>query len=259
MTGRLAGKIALVTGSDSGIGQATAIELAREGADVVVNYRGDREGADGTSKQVEALGRRCLVVRADVSDEGDVAEMFDAAVAEFGTIDILVNNAGVDDSGTHLAELDTQTWDRTIRVNLYGPFFCCRRFIKERAAAGGGGKIINITSVHQEIARAGSSAYDASKGGLRNLTTTLALELAPMKINVNNIAPGMVLTPINQQAVDDPETREEAERHIPWRRAGQPAEIGRLAVFLAGDDADYITGATVFIDGGLMLNLGQGA
>jgi glucose 1-dehydrogenase len=258
MAGKLSGRVALVTGSDSGIGRAAAVELAREGADVVVHYRSDRDGAGETRGQVEALGRRCLVVAADVSDEAQVERMFDAA-AEFGAVDILINNAGVDDAGKHVADLSTEDWDRTIRVNLYGPFFCCRRFIRERKRHGGGGKIINVTSVHQEIPRAGTSAYDASKGGLRNLTTTLALELAPLGITVNNIAPGMILTPINQEAIDDPKVRKEAESHIPLRRAGEPTEVGRLAAFLASPDADYVTGSTYFIDGGLMLNLGQGA
>ena len=259
MTGRLSGKVALITGSDSGIGQGTAIEFAKEGADVVVHYLDDRDGAERTRNQVEAEGRRGLVVQGDISDEQQVATLFDQAVQAFGTVDILMNNAGVDASGTEVGELDTQTWDRAIRVNLYGAFFCCRRFIQLRKQAGGGGKIINVTSVHQEIPRAGAADYDCAKGAVRNLTTTLALELAPLKINVNNLAPGMVLTPFNQEAVDDPKTREEQVQSIPWKRAAEPAEIGKLAVFLASGDADYVTGSTYYIDGGLMQNQGQGA
>ncbi len=185
--------------------------------------------------------------------------MFDRAVAEFGNLDILMNNAGVDASGVEVADLDTATWDRAIRVNVYGAFFCCRRFIQLRKKAGGNGKIINVTSVHQQIPRAGAADYDCAKGALRNLTTTLALELAPLKINVNNIGPGMVLTPFNQEAVDDPKVREEQVQSIPFKRAAEPAEIGRLAVFLASDDAAYVTGSTYYIDGGLMQNQGQGA
>ena len=259
MAGRLDDKVALITGSDSGIGQGTAIEFAREGAAVVVHYLKDREGAEDTRKQVEQEGRRAIVVQGDISDEQQVAALFDQAVAQFGTIDVLVNNAGVDASGTEVAELDTATWDRAIRVNLYGAFFCCRRFIQLRKQAGGGGKIINVTSVHQEIPRAGAADYDCAKGALRNLSTTLALELAPLKVNVNNLAPGMVLTPFNQEAVDDPTVREEQVQSIPWKRAAEPRELGRLAVFLASQDADYVTGSTYYMDGGLMQNQGQGA
>jgi glucose 1-dehydrogenase len=259
MAGRLDDKVPLITGSDSGIGQGTAIEFAREGADVVVHYHKDRDGAEDTRKQVEQAGRRAVVVQGDISDEQQVTTLFDQAVAQFGTIDVLVNNAGVDASGTEVAELDTATWDRAIRVNLYGAFFCCRRFIQLRKLASGGGKIINVTSVHQQIPRAGAADYDCAKGALRNLTTTLALELAPLKINVNNLAPGMVLTPFNQEAVDDPTVREEQVQSIPWKRAADPRELGRLAVFLASQDADYVTGSTYYMDGGLMQNQGQGA
>ncbi|TPW00491.1 MAG: Glucose 1-dehydrogenase [Beijerinckiaceae bacterium] len=146
-----------------------------------------------------------------------------------------------------------------IRTNLYGPFYCCQVFIRARRAAGGKGKIINITSVHQEIPRAGAAGYDASKGGLRNLTRTLALELAPDRINVNNIAPGMVLTPMNQPAIDDPVLLEKQVQSIPFKRAAEPWEIARLAVYLASREADYATGQTFTLDGGLSMNLGQGA
>jgi len=259
MTGRLQDKVALITGSDSGIGQGTAVEFAREGADVVVTYHDDDQGATETRRQVEEAGRRAIVVQVDTSDETSVGAMFDAALEAFGTVDILVNNAGVDASGTHVADLDTATWDRAIRTNLYGYFFCCRRFIQIRRQAGGGGKIINVTSVHDEIPRAGAADYDCSKGGQQNLTRTLALELAPMKINVNNIGPGMVLTPFNEEAVEDREVREQQVQSIPWKRAAEPREIGRLAAYLASADADYVTGATFYIDGGLMQNQGQGA
>jgi glucose 1-dehydrogenase len=259
MAGRLTGKVALITGSDSGIGQATAIEFAKEGADVIVHYLDDAEGAGRTSSAIEGHGRRALVTQADISDEDQVGAMFDAAVAEFGTLDILMNNAGVDASGKPVAELDTQTWDRAIRTNLYGAFFCARRFIQLRLAAGGEGKIINVSSVHADNPNAGGSDYDCSKGAIRMLTRTLALELAPHKINVNSLAPGMVLTPFNQAAIDDPKVLEEQVQSIPWKRAAQPEEIAKVAVFLASADADYVTGSSYVIDGGLMINLGQGA
>jgi len=257
--GRLTGKVTLITGSDSGIGQATAIEFAGEGADVVVTYLHDVDGAGETATAVRAAGRRALVVQADVSDETQVERMFVAAIAEFGRVDILMNNAGVDASGTPVAELSTEVWDRAIRTNVYGPFFCCRRFIQLRLAADGGGKIINVSSVHADNPNAGGSDYDCSKGAVRMLTRTPALELAPHKINVNSLAPGMVLTPFNQAAIDDPDVLDEQVQSIPWKRAAQPAEIAKLALFLASSDADYVTGASYVMDGGLMINLGQGA
>ncbi|MBA3523473.1 MAG: glucose 1-dehydrogenase [Geodermatophilaceae bacterium] len=259
MSGRLAGKTALITGADSGIGQATATLFAAEGADVVVNYLQDAEGAAKTRAAVEAAGRRAIVVQADISDETQVEAMFDEAVAAFGTVHILMNNAGVDASGKSVADLDTATWDRAIRTNVYGAFFCCRRFIRIRTDAGGEGKIINVTSVHEDIPNAGGADYDCSKGAVRNLTRTLTLELAPLKININNLAPGMVLTPFNQPAIDDPDLLKEQVQSIPWKRAAQPEEIAKLALFLASSDADYVTGATYVMDGGLMRNLGQGA
>jgi glucose 1-dehydrogenase len=259
MTGRLEGKIAIVTGSDSGIGQATAEEFAKEGADVMVTCYRDEEGADETRRRVEAAGGRAATMRLDQRAPEQVAKLFERVEAELGTPDILVNNAGVDAIGKQVAEMSVEDWDREIRTDLYGPFYCCRQFIRARRRAGGGGRIINVTSVHQEIARVGSAGYDAAKGGLRNLTRTLCLELAPDHIGVNNIAPGMVLTPMNQAALEDPETREQQVQNIPWKRAAEPSEVARLAVYLASDDADYVTGQTFTIDGGLSLNLGQGA
>jgi glucose 1-dehydrogenase len=259
MAGRLQDKVALITGSDSGIGQATAIEFAKEGADVVVNYLEDKDGAERTREKVEAAGRRALVVGADVSDEDQVGGMFDEALEEFGTIDVLMNNAGVDASGTEIADLPTEVWDKAIKTNLYGYFFCCRRFVNVRKGAGWGGKIINVTSVHQEVSRPTGGDYDTTKGAIRSLTRTLALELAPHGINVNNLGPGMVLTPFNQGAIDDPDVLEEQVQSIPMKRAARPEEIARLAVFLASADADYVTGSTYFMDGGLMRNMGQGA
>ncbi|MGI8661838.1 MAG: SDR family NAD(P)-dependent oxidoreductase [Acidimicrobiales bacterium] len=258
-TGKLEGKVAVITGSDSGIGQATAAAFAAEGADIVVTYLHDADGAKATAAQVESAGRTALVVEVDISDEQQVASMFDRAVETFGAIDILMNNAGVDASGKDVAELPTDVWDTAIRTNLYGTFFCCRRFVQLRKQAGGGGKIINVTSVHEDIPNAGGADYDCSKGAVRNLTRTLALELAPLKINVNNLAPGMVLTPFNQPAIDDPELLHEQVQSIPWKRAAEPAEIARLAVFLASSDADYVTGSTYTMDGGLTRSLGQGA
>jgi len=258
-TPRLLDEVALVTGSDSGIGQATAIAFAHEGADVVVTYLHDADGADATRKEIEAAGRKAIVVQADIGDETQVAALFDQAIEAFGAINILMNNAGVDASGADVADLTTEVWDTAIRTNVYGTFFCCRRYIQERKRQGGGGKIINVTSVHEDIPNAGGADYDCSKGAVRNLTRTLALELAPLKINVNNLAPGMVLTPFNQPAIDDPAVLEEQVQSIPWKRAAEPEEIARLAVFLASSDSDYCTGSTFTMDGGLAQNIGQGA
>ncbi len=258
-TPRLQGKIALITGSDSGIGQATAMAFAGEGADVVITYLHDADGAAETKTQVEAAGRQALVVQVDISDEAQVDAAFDRAIETFGTVDILMNNAGVDASGTHVADLPTDVFDTAMRTNVYGTFFCCRRFINVRKKHAGGGKIINVTSVHEDIPNAGGADYDCSKGAIRNLTRALALELAPLQINVNNLAPGMVLTPFNQPAIDDPKLLDEQVQSIPLKRAADPSEIARLAVFLACSDSDYCTGSTFTMDGGLSQNIGQGA
>lgn len=257
--GKLTDQVALITGSDSGIGQATAIEFAREGADVVVHYLEDEDGANATRRQVEALGRRAIVVQGDHGDESTVVEWFRAGLDAFGRIDILMNNASVDASGTYVADLEIADFEATMRSNLIGQLICCKHFINHRKELGGGGKIINTTSVHEEQARAGAADYDCSKGALRNLTRTLVLEVSEMGMTVNNIAPGMVLTPFNQQAIDDPEFRAEQVESIPLQRAARPEEIGRLAVFLASGDGDYVTGATYVMDGGLMQMSGQGA
>ncbi|HSK53305.1 MAG TPA: glucose 1-dehydrogenase [Clostridia bacterium] len=259
MAMQLEGRVALVTGSDSGIGQATAIEFAREGADVVVTYRSDRAGADRTRVEVERLGRRALVLKADVADEASVEALFDRALESFGKVDILVNNAGVNGTGTPLVDMDTETWDRAMRTNLYGYFFCARRFARERRAAGGGGRIVNITSIHAEAASPGNAEYDTTKGGQLMLTRTLALELAPLRINVNAIGPGMILTPMNQESLEDPAVARQHAEAIPWRRAGSPREVARLAVYLASDDADYVTGESIYIDGGFLRVQARGA
>ncbi|HEX7022435.1 MAG TPA: SDR family oxidoreductase [Trueperaceae bacterium] len=257
MARKLEGKIAVVTGADSGIGQATAVEFAKEGADVVVDYLQDEEGAAATKRSVEAQGGRALVVPADVRDESEVARLFRETREALGVPDILVNNAGISSPGTRVADMSTQAWDDVLRTDLYGPFFCCREFLRLRQ--GTGGRIINITSVHQQIPSVGGAPYDAAKGGLESFTRTLALELAAEGINVNSIAPGMVLTPMNARAKEDPGVRERQASHIPVKRAAQPWEVGRLAVYLASEDAGFVTGQSFVIDGGQMLACGQGA
>lgn len=259
MSGRLHGRIAIVTGSDSGIGQAIALELAREGADVAVTWFLDEPGAQHTREAVERTGRRALAMQADVRTPAAVEALFAATERELGVPDVLVNDAGIGGPGTPVAETSDEAWDDVLKTNLYGPFYCCRRFVRTRKAHGGRGKILNITSVHEEIVQQGGGAYDAAKGGLRMLTRTLAMELAPDRINVNSIAPGMIATPMTRKAIEDPERLEKAKRRIPWNRPGEPWEIAKLAAYLVSDDADYVTGQSYFIDGGLTLNVGQGA
>jgi glucose 1-dehydrogenase len=255
----LEGEVAIVTGSDSGIGRAIAIEFAREGAHVAITYFHDDAGAQETRREIEALGGRASVARLDVRKPDEVADLFKTVQSQLGVPTVLVNNAGIDANGVHVKDLAIEDWEDAIRTNLTGPFFCCQQFIRALDGSGKHGSIINITSVHQEIPRAGASAYDASKGGLRNLTTTLALELAEKNINVNNIAPGMILTPMNQPAVDDPEVLKQQVQSIPMKRAGEPVEVAHAAVFLASSRARYIHGTTIVVDGALMLFQGQGA
>jgi glucose 1-dehydrogenase len=256
---RLSGKVALITGSDSGIGQATAIEMAREGAEIVVTYFEDRAGADETARQVRDTGARAIVEQLDTRDEQSIERLFDRAIEEFGRVDILVNNAGLSAAGVPVAEMETERMLEVVQTNFFGYFWTCRRYIQERRKAGSGGSIINVTSIHEELPVPGAADYDATKGAQRNLTRTLALELAEEGITVNNVAPGMILTPFNQEAIDDPSVREQQVQSIPMKRAGEPSEIARLAVFLASDDARYVTGSTYVMDGGLSLQLAQGA
>jgi len=256
---RLEGKIALITGSDSGIGQATAIEFAKEGAKIIITYYSDEEGAKHTLQKIKEAGGDGFITHVDVSDEKKVEKMFDKAIEKYGTVDILVNNAAINGQGIKVEDLTTEEWDKAIKTNLYGYFFCIRRFIKIRKNDGGKGKIINVSSVHEEIPAPGTAEYCSSKGAVKMLTRTLALELAEYGINENNLAPGMILTPMNQEAKEDKETRKEKTENIPFKRAGKPAEIGRLALFLASSDSDYVTGSTYFMDGGLMQMMGQGA
>ena len=256
---KFTGKVAIITGADSGIGQASAVALSSEGADILINYHTDEDGAKETLKLVEENGSRGIILKADVSDYKQVQQMFKECERQLGTPWIIVNNAGVNQSGTKLDEMDIEVFDKTIRTNLYGTFYGCKEFIKIRKANGNGGKIINISSIHEEVPTIGGSDYCASKGAIRNLTRCLALELGPYNINVNNVAPGMILTPMNQEAIDDPKQLKEAQSNIPYQRAGKPEEIAKLVVYLASEDASYAAGQTFTLDGGLSINLGQGA
>lgn len=255
----LENKVALVTGSDSGIGRAIAIEFAKNGAQVIVCYHSDKEGGEEALALVKEQGQNAKLIKFDVSNEKEVEKKMEQLIKEFGGIDILVNNSGVNGSGIPIDEMATEVFDKTIRTNLYGTFFCSRKFIQHRKGVKKPGKIINISSVHEEINAPGNADYNASKAGIRNLMRTMAIEVAPFGINVNNIAPGMILTPMNQKAMDDDKVRKKAEKNIPMGRAGKPEEIAYLALFLASEQANYVTGSTYAMDGGLMINIGQGA
>lgn len=248
--------LAIVTGGESGIGAACAARLARDGVDVVITYHSDRSAAEGVVQTILSAGQRGLAVQCDVTSEADVFALFDAA-ADLGLCTLLVNSAGLNMTGTPFAELETATFDRLIATDLRGPFLTCREFV--RRLNGGTGRIVNISSIHESAPRPGGAAYDAAKGGLVQLTRTLALELAPKGIAVNSVAPGMILTPMNQSALDDPQELGRKEGAIPWGRAGRAEEVSELVAFLLSEKADYITGSAVTIDGGLSLTIAQGA
>lgn len=256
---RLKGHVAIVTGADSGIGQATAIAFALAGADVAIAVHEDKGGARATLEQVEKAGRRGVVIPLDQGDPRSVAEFYRKTQSELGVPTLLVNNAGVDSTGKKVKDMEPEDMERVMRINYLGPFYFCREFVRGLDQTGKKGVIINVTSVHQEYPRIGASGYDASKGALRNLTRTLALECAEQGTRVVNLAPGMVFTPFNQEAIDDPKTREKQTSMIPMKRAAEPEEIARAAVFLASDDASYVTGTTLFVDGGLGMQQAQGA
>ena len=253
---QLQDKVAIVTGADSGIGRAIATVFAQAGADVCITYHSDADGAEETRRMVEVAGRRALVVQSDVGDPAAVADTFARSAAALGVPDILVNNAGKAMSGKPVAKMDDALLERILRTNLMGPLFCAREFIRARMAAGGGGRIVNISSVAQHLPTAGGAPYGMSKAGLGSLTRSLSVELAGHRINVNGVAPGLIETPMTGERVEDPQKLEASLKEIPWGRVGQPEEIARLALFLAADTGDYVTGQTWTMDGGLTMNWG---
>jgi glucose 1-dehydrogenase len=259
----LKGKIALVTGGSSGIGQAIAIRLGKEGVNVAVNYVGPVEGAEATKEAIEhgvdicmkkmhESGRHPMLVRADVSSEDEVARMFDRVLEEYGRIDYLINNAGIQIAADS-QDLPVGQFDKVLAVNLRGAFLCAQQAIRRFLDVDRPGAIVNISSVHQLIPKPRFLGYSVSKGGMQNLTRTLALEFASRGIRVNGIGPGATVTPINRSWVEDPAKRAMVERHIPMRRAADAEEMAAVAAFLCSDEAGYITGQTLFVDGGLTL------
>lgn len=255
----LEGQVAIITGSDSGIGRAMARVFAAHGADVAVTFRTDAAGAGAAVREVEAAGRRAIRQKVDVREEDDIAALFDAVTRTLGAPTILVNNAGRNAPVASVADTTTEDFDDTIRTNLYGAFFCCREFVRARKRAGGGGKIINVTSVHEAIPTPDGAAYGAAKGGLLTFTRSLSLEVAPLRINVNALAPGHIRTPMTEGRTRDPKVFAQEMKNIPFNRPGEAEEVAKLALYLASPDADYVTGQSFTIDGGLKMNWGQGA
>ncbi|HEX6805842.1 MAG TPA: glucose 1-dehydrogenase [Terriglobales bacterium] len=246
----LKGKVVVITGASSGIGRAIAIEMGRHGANVVVNYIGEPGAADEVVHSIENDHGTAIAIEADVSKSDQVQHMIAQTVSQMGRVDVLVNNAGVEKESPFLEKPENE-FDFVIGVNLKGPFLCTQAAARDMAKRKKG-TIINISSVHEDLPFPGYSAYCAAKGGLRMLCRDLALELAPYGINVINVAPGAINTPINERTLSDPEKKLALKREIPLGRVGEPQEVGKLVCYLASDDASYITGTTVVIDGGLM-------
>ena len=253
---KLAGKVALVTGSSQGIGAGIALRLAQEGADIVVNYHSHPEEADDVKGKITALGRRALSVGADLSTVAGTAKLVSDAVAGLGRIDILVNNAGVEKNASFWDATEAD-FDLVLNTNLKGPFFATQAFVKHLQGRKAPGKIINISSVHEDLPFPHFTAYCASKGGLKMMTRNLSIELAPFGITINNIAPGAIETPINTALLHDPAKLNALLQNIPLNRLGQPGDVSSAVAFLASSDADYITGTTLVIDGGLTWNYSE--
>ena len=250
---------ALVTGANSGIGKGDAIALGKAGADVVVNYIEEEDSANTVVAEIRRSGSSAIALKADISAEEQVEEMFGRAVREYGTIDILVNNAGLQRDSA-FADMTLEKWNKVLDVNLTGQFLCARAAIHEFLRRGvvasvsrAAGKIICMSSVHQVIPWAGHANYATSKGAIKLLMESMAQELAPKRIRINGIAPGAIQTPINTSAWDTPEALKSLLTLIPYGRIGLPEDIGRAAVWLASDDSDYVVGTTLFVDGGMTL------
>ena len=253
MANRLEGKVAAVTGGDQGIGRAIVERLAAEGANVALCYRSNKDGANEVVAAVQRGGRKSAAFQCDVSKIGEGERFISDTVKQLGGIDILVNNAGLE-RRADFWEVSEEDYDLVLNVNLKGPFFLTQAFVKHRMEAKAGGKVINVSSVHEELPFPHFASYCASKGGLKMLTRNLSIELAPLGITINSIAPGAIETPINKKLLNDPEKLKSLLENIPLKRLGKPQDVASVAAFLASSDSDYVTGTTYFVDGGLTWN-----
>ena len=253
---KLAGKAALVTGSSQGIGAAIAVRLAEEGADVVINYHSHPEEADAVKAQVAATGRKAVAIGADLGKVDDVYRLISDSVAGLGKLDILVNNAGVEKNASFW-DVNEHDYDLVLNTNLKGPFFATQAFVKHLQGRKAPGKIINISSVHEDLPFPHFTSYCASKGGVKMMMRNLSIELAPFGITINNVAPGAIETPINTKLLNDPAELKALLSNIPLNRLGKPADVSSAVAFLASSEADYITGTTLVIDGGLTWNYSE--
>ncbi|MGG6263046.1 SDR family NAD(P)-dependent oxidoreductase [Leptolyngbya sp. AN03gr2] len=260
---KLGGKVALVTGSSQGIGQAIVLRLAEAGADVVIHYRSHPKGAEETLEKVNAIDRQCYLaecpssdsytVRADLGSVDEIRQLLAESIDHFGKVDILVNNAGIENHAPFW-EVTEADYDAVMNVNLKGVFFATQAFVRHLIETKRSGKVIDISSVHEELPFPNFTAYCASKGGMRMMTRNLAVELGALGITINNVAPGAIETPINTKLLNDPEKLGALLNNIPLGRLGQPQDVASLVTFLASSDADYITGSTFVVDGGLLWN-----
>jgi glucose 1-dehydrogenase len=253
---KLAGKVALVTGSSQGIGAAVAVRLAQEGADVVINYRSHPETAEEVKKQIEALGRRSVAIQADLSQVAAINKLIADSVDGLGQLDILVNNAGVEKNASFWEATETD-YDFVLNTNLKGPFFATQAFVKHLMGRKSPGKVINMSSVHEDLPFPHFTSYCASKGGMKMMMRNLSIELAPFGITINNVAPGAIETPINTKLLNNPEQLKALLANIPLNRLGKPNDVSSAVAFLASSDADYITGTTLVVDGGLTWNYSE--
>lgn len=247
---RLENKVALITGASSGIGKGIAQQFAKAGAKVVINhFPGEKEAAAAT-EIAETIGKNAIALAADVSKRDQVEKMFADAVAHFGQLDIVVSNAGIEEK-IPFQDITDDDWNKVLSVNLYGAFVVSQTAVRQMIQQGHGGKVLFISSVHEDIPFPEHTTYCASKGAVRMMMRNMAVDLAPHHINVNNIAPGAIATPINQTVLDNPQDKKNAESEIPWGRFGTPEEVAQVAVFLASSDSNYVTGSTYYVDGGL--------
>jgi glucose 1-dehydrogenase len=253
MASRLDGKVVAVTGGDQGIGRAIVERLAAEGADVALCFRSNKAGADEVVAAIQKSGRKAAAFPCDVGKVAEGQRFINEAAVKFGRIDILVNNAGLE-RRADFWDVTEEDYDTVLDVNLKGPFFVTQAFVRQRIEAKAGGKVINISSVHEELPFPHFASYCASKGGIKMLTRNLSIELAPLGITINSIAPGAIETPINKKLLNDPVKLKSVLENIPLKRLGKPEDVASVAAFLASPDSDYVTGTTYFVDGGLTWN-----